>query len=752
MSGNHISIHRARENNLDNVCVEIPKRTFTVVTGVSGSGKSSLVFDTIFAGCQREYLNSLSAYARQSLPRISPPDVDFMEGLLPAIVIDQRRLGRNPRSTVGTATDAFTFLRLLFSRCGTPQLDAGSFSFNTPSGACEACKGLGVEMKPDLEVLLDKNLSLNQGAIQHRTWKVGSRYHNIIGATGIFNMNIPLKQFAPQDLECLLYSEPVVQENNEPGYVQRFTFEGVVTRLMKRQADARGQEGSGYDAGFFTQVHCTGCNGSRLNQRARSVTVNGKSIVDFVTMEISELAPRLRSMEGAVEQAILGPVVRLLQTMDKVGVGYLTLSRSVATLSSGESQRLRLARQLGSALTEILYVLDEPTVGLHARDVASLVEILKGLREKPSTVLVVEHDKQVMTAADFIVDMGPGAGAHGGKVMASGTVDQLMRSGTPTGCYLAGSEEIQVSRALRTPSAWLDVRNATLHNLCNISVRIPKNLLVCLTGVSGSGKSSLLEVVSKTFPDLVFVDQAPIGASPRSNPLTYVDVFTPIRNIFADVSGQSASLFAFNSEGACPQCQGLGRETMDMHFLGDVQRVCELCHGRRYQDSVLRYKIHNRSIADILDMTIAEVLELFHRNKKIKASLQLLVDVGLGYLRSGQSLDTLSGGERQRIKLAARLTTQGAVYALDEPTSGLHFQDVRRLLGILHRLVDQGNTVIVVEHDIDVIRNADWIIDLGPEGGRHGGRIVAEGPPEAIASNLQSITGRYLTEAGKPAK
>ncbi len=744
MINESISVRGAREHNLDGIDVDIPKRSMTVVTGVSGSGKSSLVFDTIFASCQSEYLESLNSYARQSLPRISPVAVDELHGLSPAIVIDQRRLGRNPRSTVGTVTDTFTFLRLLFSRLGTPILDASHFSFNTPSGACSTCAGLGVEFRPDLSRLLDLDCSLAEGAILHRTWKVGSRYHNIVSSTGHFDMDMPVGQFDQQTLNRLLYSEPEVMANSEPGYVQRFSFEGVIRRLIKRQADARGQEGASYDSQYFVQGPCGSCGGSRLNEQARAVRFNGRSIVDLMTMDISELTIYLGGLDGDLAQAIVPHITRLLNNMVSAGVGYLTLCRSVASLSSGESQRLRLARQMGSALTDVLYVLDEPTVGLHARDVESLIAMLRALRNKHNTVLIVEHDRQVIEAADYVIDMGPGPGTRGGKIVVAGTVSEVAKFDSATGRYLAGTDFIAARNVRRRGTGSIAVREATLHNLRAIDLDIPKNVLVCLTGVSGSGKSSLLQVLTTMQQDIVVVDQAPIGASPRSNPATYVKAFTPIRNAFAQTSGQPASLFTFNSKGACPQCRGLGRETIDMHFLGDISRVCDECNGSRYHPDVLRYTVRGRSITDVLNMTIAETLDHFAEDTRIVRPCRMLVDVGLGYLQTGQSLDTLSGGERQRIKLASKLATSGAIYALDEPTSGLHFADVERLLLILNRLVDEGNTVVVVEHNLDVIKNADWVIDLGPGGGRFGGEVVAEGPPELIAASTKSVTGKYL--------
>ena len=739
----NIYIVGARQNNLRSVTVNIPRNKLVVVTGVSGSGKSSLAFDTVFAEAQREYLQSLSTYARRSLPQFKAADVDTIQGLSPSIMIDQKPLARNPRSTVGTATEVYTYLRLLYSRLGEPTLSAGDFSFNRASGACQVCTGLGTEFVPDLDKLIDWDKSLQEGAILHRTWRVGSRYWNIMDAVELFDMNKLLRDYSEKELETLLYSEPWKYQSRTPGFIQDFSFEGIVSRLTKRQRDSRGLESNSYDQQFFSRCTCSECKGARVNERARSVMLNGRSIVDLVTMELRELLPYLSTIKGPIAEAVTPHMVRMLEHLVGIGVGYLTLSRSVATLSSGESQKVKLARQLGSALTELIYILDEPTIGLHARDVEHLVEILRQLTAKPNTVLVVEHDESVMRKADYIIDMGPGAGVNGGQVIAQGTPEDIVQKGSVTGRYLSGEAHVQVRSRRRKATEYLVVHNACLHNLKNLNVRIPLNVLTCLTGVSGSGKSSLVEVLSKEYPEIIVVDQSPVGASPQSNPATYTKAFDNIRAEFASATGQSKSLFTFNGEGACTACNGLGYQAIDMHFLGDVRQVCDECQGRRFTSEALRYKYKDKSIADVLDMTIVEAHTFFGQGT-IRRKLGLLVDVGLGYLRLGQSLDTLSGGEAQRVKLASRLSKKGDIYVLDEPTRALHSADIDCLLMVLDRLVRRGNTVVIIEHNLDVIKNADWIIDLGPEGGKDGGEIVVEGPPELVAQSSLSHTGRFL--------
>jgi len=741
-----IKVIGARQNNLQNISLEIPSNEFVVITGVSGSGKSSLAFDTIFAEAQREFLDSMSSYARRSIPRISKADVDTIEGLTPSVVIDQHPLGRNPRSTVGTVTEIYTYLRLLYSRLGQPILSASDFSFNRPSGACETCKGLGFEIVPDMNMLFDFNESLNQGAIKHKTWKVNGRYWNIIVATGFFDMDKKLADFSEEESNKLFHSEPIKATNDQPGYVQSFSFEGVISRLLKRQNDSRGLTGSSYDEQFFTKRVCETCKGARINSRAREVQVNGRSIVDLVNMEIHELHEYLKSLKGSVADAIIPYINKLLAHMIDSGIGYLTVNRSIGTLSNGEVQRLKLARQLGVSLTGLIYVLDEPTRGLHPRDTEKLLGILDQLKNKGNSLLVVEHDMAVMQHADHIIDIGPGAGKNGGKIVGQGSPGEIRELDTLTGKYMSNRKKVtRRLQCLKNTKDFLTIENAKLHNLKNINVKIPRNALTCLTGVSGSGKSSLIEVFFKKYSNATVVDQSAVGANARSIPATYTKAFDDIRKEFSKEAGIDPSLLTFNGAGACHECGGLGYKVIDMHFLGDVQEICSECQGKRYVSHVLDHRYKDKTISDVLEMTVSEALTFFS-NKSIIRALSILKSVGLGYLTLGQPLNTLSGGEAQRVKLASRLRKKGEIYVLDEPTSGLHIADIDLLLEVINRLVKKSNTVIVVEHNLEIISNADWVIDLGPKGGDAGGYIVAEGTPEDISKTEASYTGRFLSD------
>ena len=744
-TNNCIEIAGARQHNLKGIDLSIPRNKLVVITGVSGSGKSTLAFDTIFAEAQRQYVESVGSFARRYLERTSRPDVDSIEGLSPAILIDQSPLGRNPRSTVGTATEIYTLLRLLFSRAGTPHLSAGEFSFNTPAGACKICRGLGVELTVDEDAIFDWERSLKQGAIRHRGWSVGGRYWNIIAATDFFDMDKPLSRFSREEINRLLHSPPIVYQNREPGFVQRFTFEGIASRLLKRQRDERGLEARADDRQYLKEADCSECDGSRLNERARTVKVNHRSIQDYCTLPLTELINQVASIGDPVAQPIVAAMRNGLSSLIQLGVGYLTLNRSTDTLSGGEAQRIKLARQLGNSLTELIYVLDEPTAGLHPRDVDHLARILKDITSKPNSLIVVEHDDSIIRAADYIIELGPGAGTRGGLVMAQGSPETVCaQDGSVTGAYLTQGLNVKRPLMRRAPKSWISLRHIHENNLKDIDVDIPLGVLSCVTGVSGSGKSSLVEAFRKRHPEAVIVDQSAVGNSPRSIPATYVGVFDLVRKEFAQACGEDPSLFSFNGAGACPTCEGLGHLKIDMHFLGDIQLECEECRGRRYSEEARSKTWRGKTIADVLDMTVVEALTFFKGSKKIEHRLRLLEEVGLEYLALGQPTDTLSGGESQRVKLCSRLGKRGNFYILDEPTRGLHAYDIQRLLDVLDRLVAADNSVLIVEHNLDVIRNADWVIDLGPEAGELGGQVVVAGPPEVIAASTNSWTGRYL--------
>ena len=739
-----IAIRGAREHNLKNIDVDIPRNRLVVVTGISGSGKSSLAIDTVFAEGLRQYVESLSMFARRYISKTSVPDADGIAGLSPTILVNQRPLGRSPRSTVGTVTELYTLLRLLFSRAGQPRLTAGEFSFNNAAGACAGCGGLGVELAVDEDALVDWSLSLTGGAVRHRTFKVGGRYWNIIAATGYFNMEKPLREFTRDELDLLLYSPPVLYKNDEPGYVQRFTYEGVGGRLLRRQRDDRGLAVRADDAAYLIPAVCTKCHGARLNQRALSVRLQGRSILDYSTVSLETLSSQLRDVTGDVATGIAAGMQHILGALLDLGVGYLTLNRSVDTLSGGESQRIKLSRQLGSALTELIYVLDEPSAGLHARDLEHLADVLDRIRTKPNTVLFVEHDESLIRRAEWVIELGPGAGTFGGRVIATGTPSDICADPeSVTGAFLSGRREIPMRTERRTGKGVLSLTQIRLHNLQDISVDVPLGVLVCLTGVSGSGKSSLAEALVKRHPEVIFIDQSAVGTSPRSNPATYVGVFDLIRAEFGAASGRNRSLFSYNAAGACPTCDGLGYEKVDMHFLDDVRLVCDDCKGSRYNEEALGHRYKGANIAEALQMTITQAYD-FYDSEQIRSQLRTLVDVGLGYLELGQPLDTLSAGEALRVRLCSYLVRRGNVYVVDEPTRGLHLSDIGLLMVVLQRLVENGNTVIVIEHHLDVIKNADWVIDLGPEGGERGGRIVVAGTPEEVAACEASYTGQYL--------
>ncbi|MEV0718160.1 excinuclease ABC subunit UvrA [Asanoa sp. NPDC050611] len=770
-----IRVQGARENNLKDVSIEIPKRRLTVFTGVSGSGKSSLVFDTIAAESQRMINETYSAFVQGFMPTLARPEVDLLDGLTTAIIVDQERMGANPRSTVGTATDANAMLRILFSRLGQPHIGPpNAFSFNVPSvrasgaitverggktkaekatfnrlgGMCPRCEGMGSVNDMDLSQLYDDSKSLNEGALTVPGYSMDGWYGRIFRGSGFFDPDKPIRKFNKRELHDLLYKEPTkikVEGIN-------LTYEGLIPRIQKsflsKDVDALQPHIRSFVERAVTFTTCPECDGTRLAAEARSSKIKGKNIADVSTMQISDVAEWLRGIDDPSVAPLLAGLQHLFDSFAEIGLGYLSLDRPAGTLSGGEAQRTKMIRHLGSSLTDVTYVFDEPTIGLHPHDIARMNDLLLQLRDKGNTVLVVEHKPEAIAIADHVVDLGPGAGTGGGEVVFEGTVAGLRASGTLTGRHL--DDRASLKPAVREASGALSVRGADLHNLQNVDVDIPLGVLVVLTGVAGSGKSSLIHGSVSGREGVVTVDQGAIRGSRRSNPATYTGLLEPIRKAFAKANGVKPALFSANSEGACPSCNGAGVIYTDLGMMAGVATTCEDCEGKRFDASVLEYHLGGRDISEVLAMPVSEAVEFFGAGEaKTPAAHQILsrlADVGLGYLTLGQPLTTLSGGERQRLKLATHMGEKGGVYILDEPTTGLHLADVEQLLGLLDRLVDAGKSVIVIEHHQAVMAHADWIIDLGPGAGHDGGRIVFEGTPAELVKSRSTLTGQHLAE------
>jgi len=738
-----IELSGVRVHNLKNVSVSIPKNQIVVFTGVSGSGKSSLVFDTIGLEARRQLIETFSTFERSMLPKITRPDVDEIVNLSPVIVIDQKRPGQTLRSTVGTMTELYTYLRLLYSRCGEPFIGGSNlFSFNNAEGMCPECSGLGQLMVIDENKVFDFSKSVAEGAVLHPQYKKGGYYWSSLMKSELFDPHRPVGELSEKERYNLMHHPQTTILGERFGEKYQAQYEGVLSRLKKTYINK--EENSDAYTQFFRYETCHSCHGSRLNEQARTVIVAGRTIPDLIHLEMPALLAWLDSLDHPHATPIARKMGLIIQYLIDIGVGYLTLHRPVATLSGGEAQRVKIAKQLDCTLVNLVYILDEPSIGLHPRDIRNLTRILTELRDRKNTILVVEHDPEVILSSDYLVDIGPGAGIHGGQITYSGPVSGIHTSGTKTADYLSRRAEMAPVR--RQAKGEFRIGNASLHNLKSVSVSIPKGVLVCVTGVAGSGKSSLIHgVFCKEHPDAVVIDQSAVGRSSRSNPVTYLGIFDLIRKEFARATGTEPSLFSFNSKGACPKCKGLGILKMDMHFLDDVAMVCDECNGLRYRPDVLALRYKGKTISDILNETIGEAIDFFD-TPEIRRKLEVLKLVGLDYLRLGQSLNSLSGGEAQRLKLATELHKKGNIYVMDEPTTGLHMADTERLLGIIHGLVDTGNSVIAIEHNLDVICQADYIIDMGPEGGNSGGEIVATGTPEEIMVNKASVTGRFLSE------
>ncbi|MGW7062462.1 ATP-binding cassette domain-containing protein [Streptomyces sp. NPDC054904] len=739
-----IQVRGARENNLADISLDIPKRRLTVFTGVSGSGKSSLVFGTIAAESQRMINETYTAFLQSFMASPSRPDVDALHNLSAAIVVDQERMGTGSRSTVGTATDASTMLRIIFSRLGVPHVGTSSaFSFNTPDGMCPRCEGMGQVSDVDVDQLVDRELSLNEGAITVPGFAVDSWYWQIMANSGFYSPDTKLKEFTEREWADFLHKPAVkvkVGSNN-------FTYEGLITKITRTVLGKDRESMQSHIRAFVDRAvvfaDCPDCGGTRLAAAALSSRIDGLNIAECSAMQISDLAAVVARIDDPGVAPMLTGLRELLHSLIEIGLGYLSLDRPSGTLSGGEAQRVKMVRHLGSSLTDITYVFDEPSTGLHPHDIRRMNDLLVRLRDKGNTVLVVEHKPEVIAIADHVVDLGPGAGTAGGRLCYTGDVAGLRASDTLTGRHLG--HRARLRETVRTPRGHLSVKDANLHNLKDVNVDVPLGVLAVVTGVAGSGKSSLIHGYLARREGVVVADQSPIRGSRRSNPATYTGLLNPIRTAFAKANGVKAALFSANSEGACPKCNGLGLVYTDLAMMAAVASVCEQCEGRRFTPEVLTYRLNRKNISEVLDMPVAEAHEFFTTGQA-RAILGRLADVGLGYVRLGQPLSTLSGGERQRLKLAISMAEKSSTYILDEPTTGLHLADVDKLLALMDRLVDDGNSVIVIEHHQAVMAHADWLIDIGPGGGHDGGRVVFEGTPAQLVSGGDTLTARHLRE------
>jgi excinuclease UvrABC ATPase subunit len=769
-----IRVYGARENNLKDISVEIPKRRLTVFTGVSGSGKSSLVFGTIAAESQRLINETYSTFVQGFMPTLARPEVDVLDGLTTAIIVDQERMGANSRSTVGTATDANAMLRIIFSRLGQPHIGSPqAYSFNVASahgsgaltvekatsktekatftiigGMCPRCEGMGNVTDFDLTQLYDDSKSLNDGALTVPGYSMDGWYGRIYRSSGLFDADKPIREFSKKELHDLLYKEPTKIKVDGIN----ITYVGLIPQIQKsylsKDVDAMQPHIRAFVERVVTFTTCPDCGGTRLNEAARSSKIRGISIADACAMQISDLAEWVRGLDEPSVAPLLTKLQETLESFVDIGLGYISLDRPSGTLSGGESQRTRMIRHLGSSLTDVTYVFDEPTIGLHPHDIQRMNELLLQLRDKGNTVLVVEHKPEAIAIADHVIDLGPGAGTAGGEVVYEGTLEGLRASGTLTGRHL--DDRASLKESVRTASGALEVRGAKTHNLQNVDVDIPLGVLCVITGVAGSGKSSLIHGSVDRREGVVSIDQAAIRGSRRSNPATYTGLLDPIRKAFAKANGVKPGMFSANSEGACPNCNGAGVIYTDLGIMAGVATTCEVCGGKRFQAEVLDYHLGGKNISEVLEMPVTEAEAFFGggdaRIPAAHAILSRMADVGLGYLSLGQPLTTLSGGERQRLKLATHMGAKGGVYILDEPTTGLHLADVEQLLGLLDRLVDSGKSVIVIEHHQAVMAHADWIIDLGPGAGHDGGRIVFEGTPNDLVAARSTLTGKHLAD------
>ena len=741
----YITIHNARQNNLKGFDLKIPKRKITIFTGVSGSGKSSIVFDTIAQEAGRQLNENFSKFVRNFLPKYSQPYADAIDNLSMAVVVDQSRLGGNSRSTLGTITDINPLIRLLFSRLGQPYLGpAWNFSFNDPHGMCPTCEGIGRIVGLDLEKALDLEKSLNEGAILLPGYKVGSWLLKSFTNTGFFDNDKPLEEYSEEEMNRFLYAQG---EKIDSLYMEGMssTYEGLVARFNRSNIKG-GNESSATTqkkiASFMNEQKCPDCQGKRFNPQVLACKIAGYSIADVLAMQVDELLTVLQEISEESVQPLLQNIQARITDLINIGLDYVSLDRETTTLSGGESQRVKMVKHLSSSLNDVIYIFDEPSIGLHPRDVHRLNELLVKLRDKGNTVIVVEHDPDVIKAADHIIDVGPKAGKNGGYITYEGTFEGLLRSDTLTG--KAFGQMVDFKEAPRRSQQFIETKKSTLHNLKNTALRVPLGVFTVVTGVAGSGKSSLVNgVFAKEYPEAITIDQSAVAGNIRSNPATYSGIMNDIRKLFSQENKVSAGLFSYNSEGACETCKGHGTIKMELSFMDSVEVLCQACGGKRFKEEVYQYRLKGKSIDEVLAMSITEAVEFFEE-KAIQRKLKQILAVGLGYMTLGQPLNTLSGGECQRLKLAKELSKKGNIYIMDEPTTGLHMADIKSILAIIERLVEKGNTVIVIEHNLEVMKAADWLIDVGVDGGIRGGEILYEGTPEQLINCQSSITGQYL--------
>ena len=744
----YIRVHGANQNNLKNINVDIPKHKLTVFTGRSGSGKSSLVFSTLAAESERLLNETYSSYIQNQLTQYEKPDVDQIEHLPVAMVINQKRLGGNSRSTVGTISDIYASVRLLWSRIGEPFVGYSSvFSFNNPSGMCPTCQGLGYVEDIDLNELLDYDKSLNEDAIKFPSFRPDSWRGKRYLYSGLFDNYKKLKDYTKEELDTFLYTKPKKLKNPPDNWPKTAKFEGLIHRFRRSFLLNDNFEKKRFleDVNRVVTTHkCPTCDGKRLNKKVLSCKINNLSITDFTALPIDEAITFLENIQDKKANYIIKPLREQLQALSYVGLNYLTLDRQTPSLSGGESQRIKLIRHLNSPLTDLVYIIDEPSVGLHPEDIEKINDIMKSIRDKGNTVLVVEHDPDVIRIADHVIDIGPEAGKHGGEITFTGTYQELLDTHTATGKALNRSHHIK--KNIRQPENFIHLKNINNNNLKNVSIDIPKNILSVLTGVAGSGKSSLLKVGLYNRSDTTFIDQKPVHASNRSNLLTYMDLFDEVREFYSNETGLKKSMFSYNSEGACPECNGKGVIKTELAFMPDFSQICEVCKGTRYRPEVLAAKVNGYSIADVLALTVEEGIDMFSHNHKIYSRLNHLQATGLHYMTLGQSLDTLSGGEIQRVKLSRYLDQSATdeIFVFDEPTTGLHEDDIPTLLSCFEQLIEQGNTVIIIEHNLTMMTHADWIIDVGPGAGMNGGHILYSGPPQGILDVDDSFTAKHL--------